>query len=175
MGTRIDRAKADKARQGPCVLCGQYPLRQYQSRRDDRQLSDLRDELGRANLKVLDLQEELRQARATITATERRQQAERDAAVFALADAQRDLRVNRTWIAGKAERQRIALNGMHVILEDRSARIAEERARGLELRKLLAQIAAESSAVDAEGADHALILTRVNEIVQRNHDKWGKP
>lgn len=170
MGTRRDRLAQDSLKGKPCPLCGMGGG-VYGARGSKNLVQDLRDSLAHETLRVNDLHEELRQTRDTLRAVERQQQAERDAAVNALADAQREIRTHRAWVVGKAERQRKALNALHVAHEGLGAKLAEVRAANMVLRMLVADIA---KVIDAEPTKTVATL-KIGKLLADNHDKWGSP
>lgn len=106
----------------PCVLCGQYPLSIGRTRRQDTTVQDLRDALALSTERHMALLNELYEARQSLRAMERKDKAQLDAAVDAVADAQREAMVKRTWLARKVERQRKALTG----LQERNAELNQK-------------------------------------------------
>lgn len=170
MGTRRDRLAQDSLKGKPCPLCGMGGG-VYGPRGSKNLVQDLRDSLAHETLRVNDLHEELRQTRDTLRAVERQQQAERDAAINALSDAKREIRTHRAWVVGKAERQRKALNALHVAHEGLVAKLAEVRAANLALRLLIGEIAQEMG--KSQSPEKA--AAAINKLLADKHDTWGKP
>ena len=109
----------------PCALCGLYPWTAFGRRgrqQDDTTVQDLRDALALVTERNMALMHELYEARQALRAMERKDKAQLDAAVDAVADAQREAMVKRTWLARKVERQRKALTG----LEARNAELKQK-------------------------------------------------